>query len=95
MSVVAYLSAEESVPGCLWGSASVPVCPSAAGLVPDCLREAASALASRSVSASAREISYATIAKLEKGENVQMDVLDKICVQLKCQLSDIAEIVNN
>ena len=40
-------------------------------------------------------LSYATIAKLEKGENVQMDVLDKICVQLKCQLSDIAEIVNN
>ena len=25
-------------------------------------------------------------------DNVQMDVLDKICVGLKCQLSDIAEI---
>ncbi len=37
-------------------------------------------------------ISYATIAKLEKGENVQMDVLDKICTNLKCQLSDIADI---
>ncbi|SEK33960.1 DNA-binding transcriptional regulator, XRE family [Pseudobutyrivibrio ruminis] len=37
-------------------------------------------------------ISYATIAKLEKGENVQMDVLDKICTNLKCQLNDIAEI---
>lgn len=37
-------------------------------------------------------LSYATIAKLEKGENVQMDVLDKICTNLKCQLSDIADI---
>lgn len=38
-------------------------------------------------------LSYGTIAKIEKGENVQMDVLDKICVKLKCQLSDIAEIM--
>lgn len=38
-------------------------------------------------------LSYGTIAKIEKGENVQMDVLDKICVQLKCQLSDVAEIM--
>ena len=36
-------------------------------------------------------ISYATIAKLEKGENVQMEVLEKICREFKCQLSDIAE----
>ena len=36
-------------------------------------------------------ISYATIAKLEKGDNVQMDVLEKICREFKCQLSDIAE----
>jgi len=38
-------------------------------------------------------ISYATIAKLEKGENVQMEVLEKICCEFKCQLSDIAEII--
>ena len=37
-------------------------------------------------------LSYGTIAKLERGDNVQMDVLDKICVELKCQLNDIAEI---
>lgn len=36
-------------------------------------------------------LSYATIAKLEKGENVQMDVLEKICKEFKCQLGDIAE----
>lgn len=37
-------------------------------------------------------LSYGSIAKLEKGCNVEVGVLDKICVQLKCQLSDIAEI---
>ncbi len=37
-------------------------------------------------------LSYATIAKLEKGENVQMEVLERICKEFKCQLSDIAEI---
>ena len=38
-------------------------------------------------------LSYGTIAKLEKGHNVEIIVLDKICVQLKCQLSDIAEVM--
>ena len=38
-------------------------------------------------------ISYSTIAKLEKGDNVQMEVLEKICMEFKCQLSDIAEIM--
>lgn len=38
-------------------------------------------------------LSYATIAKLEKGENVQMDVLEKICKEFKCQLGDIAEMI--
>ncbi len=37
-------------------------------------------------------ISYSTIAKLEKGANVQMDVLEKVCKEFNCQLSDIAEI---
>lgn len=38
-------------------------------------------------------LSYNTIAKLENGDNVQMEVLDKICMKLNCQLSDVAEIV--
>ena len=39
------------------------------------------------------DVSYATIAKLERGENVQMDVLERICREFNCQLSDIAEII--
>ena len=38
-------------------------------------------------------LSYATIAKLERGDNVQMEVLEKVCRELKCQLSDIAEVI--
>ena len=38
-------------------------------------------------------LSYATIGKLERGDNVQMEVLEKICKELKCQLSDIAEVM--
>ena len=38
-------------------------------------------------------LSYTTISKLEKGENVTADVLYKICCQLECQLNDIAEII--
>ncbi|WP_022778290.1 helix-turn-helix domain-containing protein [Butyrivibrio sp. AE3009] len=38
-------------------------------------------------------LSYGTIAKLEKGSNVEIGVLDKICVKLGCQLSDVAEII--
>ena len=37
-------------------------------------------------------LSYGSISKLEKGHNVEMSVLEKICVKLECQLSDIAEI---
>ena len=40
-------------------------------------------------------LSYATISKLDKGDNVQMEVLDKICTKLHCQLSDIAEIISD
>ncbi|MBQ9589443.1 MAG: helix-turn-helix domain-containing protein [Butyrivibrio sp.] len=40
-------------------------------------------------------VSYGTLAKMERGENVQMDVLEKICLELKCQLSDIAEIIHD
>jgi len=39
-------------------------------------------------------LSYATITKLEKGENVQVEVLERICKIFNCQLNDIAEIIN-
>ena len=38
-------------------------------------------------------LSYGTIAKLERGDNVQMDVLEKICLSLHCQLEEVAEIL--
>ena len=36
-------------------------------------------------------ISASSIAKLSKGENVQTDLLVKICAALKCDTSDIME----
>lgn len=38
-------------------------------------------------------ISYSTILKMENGEYVSLDVLDRICRSLHCQLSDIAEVL--
>lgn len=38
-------------------------------------------------------ISYATISKLEKGENVYVDILVKICRALGCTLDDIMEVL--
>ena len=38
-------------------------------------------------------VSSASIAKLGKGENVTTDVLLKICNALKCDISDIMEVV--
>lgn len=38
-------------------------------------------------------ISTASIAKLAKGENITTDVLLKICAALKCDISDIMEVV--
>lgn len=38
-------------------------------------------------------ISSASIAKLGRNENVNTDILLKICVALKCNISDIMEIV--
>ena len=40
------------------------------------------------------DISNTTIAKLGKGENVNTDVLLKICKTLECDISDIVEIVD-
>ena len=38
-------------------------------------------------------ISHASVAKLGKNENVTTDVLVKICTTLKCDISDIMEII--
>ncbi len=38
-------------------------------------------------------ISSASIAKLGRNENVNTDILLKICIALKCDISDIMEIV--
>lgn len=38
-------------------------------------------------------ISSASVAKLTKGENVQTDVLVKICAALSCGIEDIMEIL--
>lgn len=35
------------------------------------------------------ETSPATIAKMGRGENVSMDVLDRICTYLNCEVEDI------
>ncbi len=36
-------------------------------------------------------LSQSTIAKLTKGENINTDILDRICRALRCQISDIVE----
>lgn len=38
-------------------------------------------------------ISQSTIVKLSKGENVNTDVLARICFSLNCGISDICEII--
>ena len=40
-------------------------------------------------------ISSASIAKLGKGENITTDVLVRICTALKCDTSDIMELVED
>ena len=39
------------------------------------------------------KISSASLAKLGKGANVTTDILVRICEELKCDISDICEIV--
>lgn len=39
-------------------------------------------------------ISAASITKLGKNENVNMDIIEKICIALNCDVSDILEITN-
>ena len=38
-------------------------------------------------------ISYSTMSKLEKGENTNVEVLEKICLKLGCDIGDIMETV--
>ena len=37
-------------------------------------------------------ISYSTMSKLEKGENTNVEVLERICLKLGCGINDIMEI---
>lgn len=37
-------------------------------------------------------VSAASITKLDRNENVNTEILEKICVALKCDISDIMEI---
>lgn len=41
------------------------------------------------------DISSASIAKLGRNENVNTDILLKICVALQCDVSDIMEVVKD
>jgi DNA-binding Xre family transcriptional regulator len=43
----------------------------------------------------AAHISATSVAKLTKGENVQTDILVKICNALQCDVADIMEISRN
>lgn len=40
-------------------------------------------------------ISSASIAKLGKNENVNTDILLKICIALKCDISEILELIDD
>ena len=40
-------------------------------------------------------VSTSTVSKLAKGENVNTDVLLKICIALNCDISDIAEVAED
>jgi len=41
------------------------------------------------------KISATSISKLNKGENIQTDILVKICNALNCDIADIVEMKNN
>ena len=40
-------------------------------------------------------ISYSTLNKLEKGENTNVEVLERICLKLDCGIDDIMEILTD
>ncbi|NLZ46738.1 MAG: helix-turn-helix transcriptional regulator [Clostridiales bacterium] len=37
-------------------------------------------------------VSQSTLAKLSKGENVNTEILERICIALNCEIEDIVEI---
>lgn len=39
--------------------------------------------------------SSSTIAKMSKGENVSMDVINKICALFDCKIEDVIEYIND
>ena len=39
-------------------------------------------------------ISYSTLRKLDNGENVNVEILEKICRYLKCSFDDVVELVS-
>jgi DNA-binding Xre family transcriptional regulator len=41
------------------------------------------------------DISASSIAKLTRGQNIQTDILVKICVALECDVGDIMEVVSD
>lgn len=43
----------------------------------------------------AADISTATLAKLGKNENVNVNIIDKICIALNCRVEDVIEILPN
>lgn len=38
-------------------------------------------------------ISYSTLSKLEKGENTNVEVLERICLRMGCRIEDIMEVL--
>lgn len=38
-------------------------------------------------------VSSATLAKMSRGESVAASILDRICLSLKCDISDVVEVV--
>ena len=38
-------------------------------------------------------ISYSTLAKLTNGDNVNMEVVEKLCLALNCRIEEIVEII--
>ena len=40
-------------------------------------------------------ISWASVTKLSKGENVSMEVLIKVCRALECNIGDVMDLIQN
>lgn len=38
-------------------------------------------------------LSYGTLSKLENGENVMMEVIERICLKMNCTVDEIVEIL--